>query len=243
MHARQGNSAVPRKGLPICDLYGWSSEKERQKPQKAQNDDVVCPLPRGAKTPKICALCVLCGWSLHPTVHVANSFGSRRPRRSLVRKNSHGRGTQPRLPFRDPRLKAGGMQGLAGCTACERTQARKAGSALGGSPPPAGLKRRSKRCGASANPRNAPHFGWATRDRPSAGSRDGRRSVRAPDAKKPGCTGLGQSAATSAPALAPILCVRAEIRNGRGPRPRVPLLPTPGSKPGACRVGGVHGLG
>jgi pimeloyl-ACP methyl ester carboxylesterase len=54
--------------LQLRDLYGWSSEKERQKPQ---NDDVVCPLPRGAKTPKICALCVLCGWSLHPTVHVA----------------------------------------------------------------------------------------------------------------------------------------------------------------------------
>jgi hypothetical protein len=55
-------------GTQLADLYGWSSEKE---PQKPQNDDVVCPLPRGAKTPKICALCVLGGWSLHPTEHVA----------------------------------------------------------------------------------------------------------------------------------------------------------------------------
>jgi hypothetical protein len=55
----------------LCDLCGWSSEKEPQRPQKAQNDEVVYPLPRGAKTPKICALCVLCGLSLHPTVQVA----------------------------------------------------------------------------------------------------------------------------------------------------------------------------
>ncbi|MCU0690567.1 MAG: hypothetical protein MUF54_04130, partial [Polyangiaceae bacterium] len=36
--------------MRICDLCGWSSEKE---PQKPQNGDIVCPLPRGAKTPKI----------------------------------------------------------------------------------------------------------------------------------------------------------------------------------------------
>jgi hypothetical protein len=35
--------------MRICDLYGWSSEKE---PQKPQNDDVVCPLPRGRRPPK-----------------------------------------------------------------------------------------------------------------------------------------------------------------------------------------------
>jgi hypothetical protein len=64
---------------PIRDLCGWSSEKEPQRPQKAQNDEVVYPLPRGAKTPKICALCVLCGLSLHPTVQVANSQRSGHP--------------------------------------------------------------------------------------------------------------------------------------------------------------------
>jgi hypothetical protein len=76
------------RGTTICDLYGWSSENE---PQKPQNHDVVCPLPRGAKTPKICALCIVCGWSLHPTVQVDDLHDKRGHRGDLRRPWQLGR--------------------------------------------------------------------------------------------------------------------------------------------------------